>query len=315
MTIGATLTASLLITLARPATWPLGLVGFLLRGGLALVVAPIVVLPTPVGLANVLAPLLEDVAFGRRTGELAGLLAVAVGIVLAWLVVGGLSAAASEMEAARQVAADDELAIDGVSRRVAATPGRAWRVVVVRLVAYVPLLIALAWGAVRLISVTYRELSVPSDVTVPIFLRVLTGAPDAIAAIALAWFVGEVVGALASRRIILLGEGVPRSLRGGLGRFLRHPGRELALAVLTTVVLALALALTGLAAAAAWDALRAALAFGHDPLIPLLLVLAFVGLFAGGLVLVSVVAAWRGAVWTVELAGTFGAGHGVPTGD
>ncbi len=315
MTIGATLTASLLITLARPATWPLGLAGFLLRGGLAIVVAPIVVLPTPVGLANVLAPLLEDVAFGRRTIELAGLLAVVVGIVLVWLVVGGLVAAASEVEAARRVAADDELAVDGVSRPVALTAGRAWRVVVVRLVAYVPLLIALAWGAVRLVSVTYRELTVPSDVSTPIFVRVLAGAPDAIAAIALAWLVGEVVGALAARRIILLGEGAPRSLRHGLGRFLRHPARELALAALTTLVLGLALVLTGLAAAAAWDALRAALVFGRDPLLPLLLVLAFVGLFVGGLVLVSVVAAWRGAVWTVELAGTFGAGHGVRTGD
>ena len=73
MSLGATLGGALLAVLARPSTWPLALLGFLVRGGWLLIVAPIVVLPTPVGLANVVAPVLEDIAFGRRTAELVAL--------------------------------------------------------------------------------------------------------------------------------------------------------------------------------------------------------------------------------------------------
>jgi len=46
VSLGATLSGSLLAVLDRPSTWPLALAGFLIRGGWLLVVAPIVVLPT-----------------------------------------------------------------------------------------------------------------------------------------------------------------------------------------------------------------------------------------------------------------------------
>ena len=69
MGIGATAVAALLAILERPSTWLLGLVGFLVRGGWLIVLGPIVVLPTAVGLANVVAPLVEDIAFGRRSDE------------------------------------------------------------------------------------------------------------------------------------------------------------------------------------------------------------------------------------------------------
>ena len=56
MTRGAALTRALLATLATPVTWPLALAAFLLRGGILVFTLPILVLPTPVGLGNVLAP-------------------------------------------------------------------------------------------------------------------------------------------------------------------------------------------------------------------------------------------------------------------
>ena len=113
MSVGATLVAALLAVLDRPSTWALGLAGFLVRGGVVLVAAPIVVLPTAGGLANILAPLLEDVAFGRRTIELAGTVAIALAGVVVWVVGGGLLAALAEVEAARRVAAD----LDGLRPR------------------------------------------------------------------------------------------------------------------------------------------------------------------------------------------------------
>ncbi len=312
MTLGATLLISLLVVLARPSTWPLALATFLLRGGWLLVLVPIVVLPTPVGLANVIAPLLEDVAFGRRIGGLAALVAVTGLAVMAWLVGGGLIAAAAEAEATRRLAADDEVtgATTGTGR-----PGRVWRIVVVRLIAHVPLLVALGWGAIRLVSVAYRELTVPSDVTVPVGLRVVMGAPDAVVGIILAWLIGESLGALAARRVVLLDEDVPGALRGALGRFVRHPARSLALVTLSTAVLAGVLALTGIAGGASLRALRVALGFGDPSWLSIGLLVAFVTLFAGGLVLVALVAAWRSAVWTVDPAGTFGGVAGTRPGD
>lgn len=304
MTVGATLLASFLITASRPATWALGLTGFLVRGGLVLVVAPIVVLPSAVGLANVLSPLVEDLAFGRRPDEVSALAATGLLLLLAWLVGGGLIAAATEAELVRRVLEDEELA--GVAVAVTARPGRAWRVVVVRLLAHGPFVIALAWGALRVVAVAYRELTLPSDVAVPILLRVVLGTPDAVAAIVLAWLVGEAVGALAARRVVVLGEGVAAALRGGLGRFLRTPARALVLSTVTSTVLALVLAIGGFAGAAAWDGARGALAFDADPVPIVLLVATFTGLFLGGLVLLAVVTTWRNAVWTVDLAGTFG---------
>ena len=88
MSLGATLSGSLLAVLDRPSTWPLALAGFLIRGGWLLVVAPIVVLPTAVGLANVIAPLLEDIAFGRRVGDLVVLIVLALVVVVGWLLGG-----------------------------------------------------------------------------------------------------------------------------------------------------------------------------------------------------------------------------------
>ena len=109
MTRGAALVGALLVTLARPVTWPLALAAFLIRGGIVLVVLPVVVVPTPVGLGNFLAPTLLAVAFGSMSpGLIAVALAVALGAV-AWLVLGGWLAAALEAEGARIVASDEEV--------------------------------------------------------------------------------------------------------------------------------------------------------------------------------------------------------------
>ncbi len=110
---GAALTGALLATLATPASWPLALAAFLLRGGFLVVTLPIIVLPTTVQLANILAPDLSSIALGTITLELA-LLAGSIGAtVVAWLVLGGWLAAALEAEGARLIAADEEVAALG----------------------------------------------------------------------------------------------------------------------------------------------------------------------------------------------------------
>jgi hypothetical protein len=304
---GATLTVSLLAVLARPSTWAVALLGFLVRGGWLVVVAPIVVVPTPVGLANVIAPLLEDAAFGRRTGELVIVSAVALGVVVAVVLGGGLVAAVAEVDGIRQVA--DEEHIGWRPARVGL------RILAVRLAADVPLAFATAYAAARFTAVGYRELTVPSDVSAPLAWRILAGAPEAVALVLGTWLVGEILGALAARRIVLEGEGGRHALRFAARRLRHRPVRTLGFGLGTTLVMALVLAVTGLAAGATWGALGAALSIGDASFATTLRLVGFVVLFMGGLVLIALTSAWRAAVWTLDVGGTFGGVDGTRSGD
>jgi hypothetical protein len=307
MTVGATLVASLLATLARPATWALALATFLIRGGFVLVLAPIVVLPTAVELGNVLAPVLTTLLFRGDTPVIALLqVAGAVGFFI-WLLGGGLVAAAAETEVVRRVAADEEVWIpsERSSLTPAAHPTR--RVLLARLVAYAPLLlVALPWSSYRFVLVGYHELTSPTAGGLPLAIRIALGAPDAVAVLVVTWLFGEMVGALAARRMILAGDGVRRALGWAIGNLARRPVRTLALSVVPLVPLIVVLVIVGMAGSATWDALRAALAIGGDRLVALVLLVVLVALFGGGLLLVGVVSAWRATVWTVDEAGTFG---------
>jgi hypothetical protein len=314
VTVGATLVASLLLALAKPRTWPLGLATFLLRGGFLVVLAPIVVLPSAVAVGNVLTPLLSTVVF-RGVGSIALPLAVIGLVAVLWLFGGGLVAAAAESEGVRLIATDDEAWQPGrVPDGLTMAEHPAWRVLTVRLIANLPLLLALSWGAIRIVAVAYRELTVPSDVAVALVLRVARGAPDAVAVVAGAWLLGETLGAIASRRVMLLGERVPRAVGRGALRLVRHLVRSAILTALPLVALSAVLLAAGLAGAATWDALRAALSFEANPIVVLALLMALVALFTGGLLLIGVISAWRAAVWTVDLAGTFGGAPYDPEG-
>ena len=130
MNRGAALIGALLATLDTPATWPLALAAFLVRGGLVLVLVPIVVLPTPVGFGNVVAPALGSIAFGSvSTGLVVVSIAAALAVV-GWIALGGWLAAALEAEAAGMIGARE----DGRSRH-GRTAGVGIRILVARLVA------------------------------------------------------------------------------------------------------------------------------------------------------------------------------------
>jgi hypothetical protein len=312
VTRGAALSEALLITLATPATWPLALGAFLVRGGIVLVTLPVVVLPTPVGLGNVLAPAITPIALGSvPPGVVVASVAVAVAVV-GWIVLGGWLAAALEAEGARIVARDPDLADAGRDAAPVVTAGAvrvAWRILAVRLVALIPLAAALALGAVRVVAVTYDELVVPSDTATPIVVRVVRAAPEVILVVVAAWIVGEILGAVAARRIALDGDRVGGALRAAGVRSVRHPLAALTRFLLPTAALALVLVPTAIATGSAWEALGGALRSGSDLLAVVVTVVLFVGLWVAGLFLVAIVSAWRAAVWTVAdvtAAGTFG---------
>ena len=316
MTRGAALSGALLVTLATPATWPLALGAFLIRGGIVLVALPLVVLPTPVGLGNVLGPILTSIAFGSVSGEVLIVLGSMIVVAVAWLFLGGWLAAALEAEAIRIVALDGDVAGSGRLRVNPATGRTAARVLAARLVADIPLGLVLAWGLIRLVVVTYDELTSPLDVSTPIVLRVLRGAPEVVFGIGLAWMVVEIVGAVAARRIVLADDGVGGALRFSVRfsvrSFARDPLSALASFWVPTLGLIVVLVPSALATTAAAGAVRSVLRESGepgDPVAVLVAVLSLVLLWVVGLLLAAVVCAWRTAVWTVAAIardGTFG---------
>jgi hypothetical protein len=318
MSRGAALIGALLVTLATPSSWPLALGSFLLRGGIVLVALPIVVLPSPVGLANALGPTVTAVALGTVTTQMMAtggaviIVALAASFCAAWL------AAALEAEAVRIVVLDEDVA--ALRPRPARPTGRwvAARILVARLVAHLPLAVVLAWGSVRFVSVTYRELTNPFDVATPIALRVLGATPEVVAAVIVTWLIGEIVGAMAARRIVLNGDGIGGALVGAIGTGLRHPATILVRFLVPTLVLAVVLVASSLAAATAWGAAADVLESPADPIGPALAILALVLLWTVGLFLLSVLCAWRAAVWTIAEVlreGTFGWSAGSQPGD
>jgi hypothetical protein len=175
------------------------------------------------------------------------------------------------------------------------------RVAALRLLLLVPVLAVAAAAAPAWIASAYHELTVPSDVTSPLALRVLTGAPAASLAVLGAWLAAEVVGGFATRRAALLGASIPRALGGGLLDPLRAP-----LGTALTVAAALAATLLVLAPAwwvvgAAWEAARHALAGRGDVPAALGAALLLAATWLVALVLGAIAAAWRATLVTMEL--------------
>lgn len=322
MSWGAGLIAALLIVLARPATWIVALAGFLVRGGLLLFLLPIVVLPSPVDLATSFGPTITAFVFGGLSPEMALVVAAIVAAFLAWLLIGTAIAGATERSLIEAVATDDDQPLADVARRPAASDleGRVRRIVILRLAGHIPLALVLGWGSLRVVQATYRELTSPSDVLDPIAFRVLSAVPDAVIGIVAAWCLGEILGSLGARRLILRGQSLDNAYLGAWADFLRHPVAATATFVVPTVVLLLIVGPVAAASGVAWDGLRILLAtdLTSSPLEILLVLVAFVGVWSAGLLVAGLLAAWRSAVWTlasVRARGTIGVTDSSHPGD
>jgi hypothetical protein len=284
------LLAALLATLEHPGDWVAALTGFLARGGILAFLLPIVVLPTPAGIQVEIAPLLVPFVFGQVSPGLSTLAAIVGGLVVAWLFLGGLVGAWADATLARRVAGAPP----------DPRPAITFTVVTARLLAHLPLVLALVWGAARIVATTYAELLTPFEVSTPLAIRVIAGAPDAIAAVALAWLLGEAAGGLAVREVVLGGRSaLAAAVLGWVGLVGRPIGSVVAL-VIGTVALVVAVVPAIVAASAAWSQVRVLLYDGGEPAALVLVLAAFVALWLGGLVLAAVATAFRSALWTAE---------------
>lgn len=290
----ASMQASLLAALAKPAWWALALAAFLVRGGFLIALLPIVSLPSTAALTNLFAPTIEDIILG---GPSIG--TVAAGTVLiagAFVALFALAFAGAWLDLAqlRETASDAELDLGWTPSNRSATLSLG-----LRLVAHLPTIAAIGYASIRVIEVLYAELTSPGDTTTPLVLRILALAPDAPLAVGITWLLGEAVGGLAVRRVAA-GEPVVAAL----GRSIRQVASPRGLATLAATTLAIVALLAPflLAVASAWGNLRAALLEEVAPGLILAALLLMVSSWVLGLALLGALLAWRATAWTVEVA-------------
>ena len=290
----STMRASILATLGRPDWWAMALAGFLIRGGFVLLVLPLVSLPSVAGIATVVAPTVESLVIGGHTLDDVLIGAVALVVLLVALAVLGLAGAWLDLALAREAAADEELELDWAPVHQSIS-----RAFAIRLAAHLPTVVALLYGTIRIVALTYDELVSPGDPTVPVVTRVLQRAPDVVIVVVLAWLAGETVGALAARRAAA---GAP--IRPALVASIRQLSsrRGLATLALTSTVLVVIGVPFLLAVGRAWEHLRTYLLDGVDP-VPLgAAVVLLVGTWVLGLAILGAGLAWRASAWTAEVA-------------
>ncbi len=266
--------------LARPAAWPIGLAGFLARGGIGPFALPILVMPSVVGISTFIGP--NAVTAAGLSGRFVGLAVVAALLVGSWLVLGQLVGTWVDLTL-----------IEARIRR-----GVLARCLVVRSATLVPLGLVVAWSAGRLGSLGYDELIGPTDLARPFVIRVIVRAPEVVLAVVLAWLLAELVGGIAVRLVAVDGRGWRAALGGAVGRIVRRPiatAAVLAGTVLGSVVLVgPAILATGFL----WDRLRSALFGELGPVAGLGAVLGLVATWSAGLLLAGIAATWRSLAWT-----------------
>jgi len=299
-TRGATL-AALLAALGRPSWWILALAGFLVRGGILLFLVAIVTLPSPLALSNVLAPIVTPLYFGRLEPATIALIAIAIAIVVVWIVAGGWFAAATEVvliRDAQQAAIDEGLPGQSVGP---AGPRAAARSAAAHVVALIPMAFALGFGSVRILDVAYRELVNPSS-TGTIVVRVIGGASGPIALIVVVWILGEIVGGMAVRRIVLGGASVVGAVLESAVDLVRRPASALLAPLVTIAVLAVDLAAVLAIVSIVWTQVRIRLVHPLDEPLATGLALATLGAaWCLALLVTGLIDAWRSVAMTFEI--------------
>jgi hypothetical protein len=291
----AAMRAAVLATIGQGRWWLLALAAFLVRGGLVLVVVPLLILPSPADVASLVPPSVSGTGLGHPTAALVAIL-VAIGLVTFGLVV-VTTVLGTWLEAALvdATASDEEVEALAPMEGLGRVPLEA--ALEVRLVAHLPTAVALGFGVSAFADALTAELLSPRPGN-PLLVQILERAPLPAALILVAWLAGEAWGGLALRRLAATGS-TRAALRAGLGDLVRPSG--LATLVVTTVVVALPLAALWLAAGRAFDRLWPLLVEPADDGIVLVALGLLVGTWFAGLWLLGIALACRSAAWTAEV--------------
>ncbi len=298
-TRGRTL-AALLAVLSRPSWWILGLAGFLVRGGIVVFGLAIVTLPSPLALSNVLGPLVTPLYLGRLEPATLALISGAFSALVAWLIGGSWIAAATEVvliRDARQAAIEEGLPTGperGSGRLLISRSAAA------HLLALAPLAIILSLASVQIFAVAYRELVNPTDAS-SIALRVVAGASGPFAAIVVAWILGEIVGGMAVRRIVLADEPLIGAVLRSAVELGRRPIGTLLAPMTTIAILVIDVLAVLVAVVLVWTEVRTRLVRPLDEPLATVLTLATLGAaWCLALLITGLIDAWRSVAMTFD---------------
>jgi hypothetical protein len=292
MSVIGVVAGSALAVLERPRWLALALAGFMVRGGLIVLLIPLVDAPTTAALANLFGPTLVGFLFGGVSPSFLVLVGSVIGGLAAWLIIGGLAGAALDLELIRGAADAEDL--DPIPTPNGAGPGIA---LVARWLAHLPTVAVLLWGASPLVDAVYQELIHPGDPTLPVPVRVILRVPAVVIGLAAAWALGEAVGGLAVRHLAW-GSSLPRALVRAVLALVRPSG--LAVLMVTDGLVLGACLLAGIVLGVAFDQVRIIVREGLPPWI-LAVGIAFLSIaWLGALWLLGIATAWRSAAWTFE---------------
>ena len=310
------LALALSATLGEPVSWLVGAAGFLARGGIVLLLVPIVTLPSPVGIstfigADALTP------FGLSERFLGSLLSV---LVVAAVVAAGLFAVLAWVDRwlAGRVFADPDVAAQPAQRPAtvadSAPAGLDPRIAAVQVLSLLPLAAALVLATSQVVAAVRVELLLPSGFASPFVLRVLGRAWVWFAVLGVGLAITEMVSSVATRHVIA-GRSVPGALVATSRDLLTRPFRHVAAWLLgwlaTLVVLGpSAWALVVAARLVRGAYLDAVAPFAADAL-PRTLVATVVlaGVFCSAVVLAGFAGALRGSIWTLVWLGPLAEGE------
>jgi hypothetical protein len=286
-------------TLRRPDAWAPALVAFLVRGGVVALALPILVLPSPIGIASWVGG--DAVTAAGPTDRLIAIIAGAVVAAVATLAIASTVGAAADRIVLRWWSADSlragpPAAVGGIRTVV--------RLIGTRIVALLPVAVAAAWAAPRVADAVYRELILPTDLATPLVVRVLVDSPEAIAALVAALLVGELLGGLAAVHVVADGASGPRALGRSILDIVRRPAAVLGAFALGVGLLVVVVVPPLAIAVVAWERTRDALLDDAGAIAVALPVLALVAGWLATLVCAGGVGAWRRAsMATIVAAG------------
>lgn len=300
--------SAVLTVLGQPSLWLTGALGFLLRGGVLILLAPVLVLPTPIDIRTFLGSGLGSAGFSP---ELVGAIVAAGVVALGLVLVGLLLLAWLELHNFERLTADPEASLHLGDRRLRHFSGSARRRLLLDL-------FGIQWAAFGLLAlssvplvvmgleVTYAEIIRPTSGEA-LYMRILGGLHQPLFLLVVALVVVEVLAATASRsllsRRLVVAEVSEEHRRETPLRVVGAGLRTLVTAVLGWSV-TLALVVPALwAISLVWQQVRATLLMpGTDDPAGAGLVMA--GLLAAAwlaaIALAGFASALRGALWSVE---------------
>lgn len=285
-------------TLGRAGWWIVGLASFLVRGGLLLVLVPLVMPPTPAEIGGLLGPEIVGSGLATPTPALMTLVLLLVVGLAAALVVTSLVGAWLEVTLVATMFEEPELRTgDPAAATPAGFQGVVLRAAAARLIAHVPTAVAAVIALAAIAGVAQDELTSPSG-TGPLEGRILGRAIGPVAVTILVWLVAEAWAGVATRHLVL-GGSFGEALGRGLAGVARPSG--LATLVLGTAAAGLPLLALSLAAGRAYDRLWPLVFDGADPRLIVAALGLLVATWAVGLWLVGIGLAWRSAAWSAEV--------------